>query len=263
MRASQPISGNAEFSSGQKIRDNEDYCTTSSIEILFILNAILAEKSLLTLYLGRSRRFLLTSILAIDSEKKELIMDCGVDESLNQLAQKSENLMCVTTQKRIKIEFNCFNLKIIHFEGHNAFRLDLPGSLKRIQRREFYRIATPVTNPATCSISLSQKDGKKSVEFNLSDISCGGMALLDQQTDLDLDPGTVFKHCQINLQEFGVIETNIQIRNAHTTILNNGISCQHAGCEFIGLPEKSRALIQRYISKLEQQARKFRNNNDF
>jgi flagellar brake protein len=260
MRASQPISGKSEFSSGQKNWDDEDFSTTSSIEIFFILNALLAEKSLLTLYPERSRRFLLTSILAIDSEKKELIMDYGINESLNQLAQKSESLMCVTTQKGIKIEFNCFNLKIIHFEGRNAFRMDLPGSLKRIQRRDFYRIATPVTNPATCSIPLSQKDGKKSVVFNLSDISCGGMTLLDQQANLD--PGAVFEHCQINLQEFGVIETTIQIRNAHTTILNNGISCQHAGCEFIGLPEKSRALIQRYISKLEQQARKFRNNND-
>jgi hypothetical protein len=88
MRASQPISGKAEFSSDQQKGDNENFSTTSSIEILFILNAILAEKLLLTLYLERSRRFLLTSILAIDSEKKELIMDCGVDESLNQLTQK-------------------------------------------------------------------------------------------------------------------------------------------------------------------------------
>lgn len=239
-----------------------DYSVNSQAEIYFFLNGIMQEKSLISLHFARdSHSAILSSILAIDSQKKRLIMDYGINETLNQIALKRGSVRCITSHKRIKIEFDCNNLQRIQFEGRRAFDADVPELLKRLQRRNFYRITTSITNPAVCTIPALRAHEEVSVICNLLDISCGGMALTDQpDTDSPLKTGMILEHCRIDLPGdedlFGSIETTIQIAYVSTVILNNGNTCPRIGCKFIDLSEKSRILIQRYIAKLEQQARK-------
>lgn len=243
-------------------QEEEAFNIASPVEIQFILNAIMEEKSAITLHLERSNQFILSTILAMDPVKRILIMDYGTDEILNQLVQRVGSLRCITSQNRIRIEFHCTNLTMVQFEGRAAFRVDIPANLLRIQRRNFYRIMTPITNSATCSIPLPQKKGKETALFNLSDISCGGIALIDSHAEIKLTPGTVFENCQLDLPQFGIIVITIQVRSIYTTLLKNGDTSQRAGCEFIELPEKSRALIQRYITRLEQQMRQFTSDDE-
>lgn len=244
--------------------DDQDFSIIAPTEILFILNAVREEKSLAGLYLVSNNRTILSSILDIDPEKKILIFDYGSDEPLNQLALRTGTLQCITTQNRIRIEFDCNNLQRIRFEDREAFSADFPVSLRRLQRRNFYRIATPVANPAVCSIPPPQQPEETSITFNLLDISCGGMALIGQpDADISLDIGMILGHCRIDLPEFGTIETTLWIRDTGTVILKNGLSCPRISCEFMELSEKSRALIQRYIIRLEQQERKLSSKMHF
>lgn len=247
----------------------QDYSVHSPTEIYFFLNGVMQEKSLISLHLSRdSRSIILSSILAINPQKKQLIMDYGVNEALNQIALKRDSLRCVTSHNRIRIEFNCNNLRRIQFEGRYAFSADMPESLKRIQRRNFYRIATPITNPAICIVPSLQPHEEISTVYNLLDISCGGMALIDQPgADTLLKVGMVLESCRIDLpgnnELFGSIEVTIRIVYIGSVILNNSCTYPRIGCEFIGLSEKSRLLIQRYITKLEQQARKLETESSF
>ena len=246
-----------------------DYSVHSRPEICFFLNGIMQEKSLISLYLARdSLSAILSSILAIDPQKKLLIMDYGINETLNQIALKRGYLRCITSHNRIRIEFDCDNLQRVQFEGRHAFSADIPESLKRLQRRNFYRVTTPITNPAVCTISSLRAPDEMPVAYSLLDISYGGMALIDQpDTDTLLKAGTRLEHCRIDLPGdgnlFGSIEASIQIAYVGTVILNNGNTCPRIGCEFINLSEKSRILIQRYIIKLEQQARKLETESGF
>ena len=240
----------------------ENFGVMSPIEIQFILKAVQQEKSLLSLFPERSSQFVLSSILAVDSDRNVLILDLGNDDTLNALLLKAGTVVCVTTQNRIKIEFRCEKLQPVNFDGRPAFITSIPRSLLRFQRRNFYRIMTPVSNPATCVIPML-KDGKQQSDavFNLFDVSCGGMALIDQHYALDLEPGKVFSGCQINLPEIDKILVTVAIRNSYAMTLKNGLTCQRAGCEFIGLSEDGRVLIQRYIIRLEQQERQFRRDD--
>ncbi|MCC6916488.1 flagellar brake protein [Nitrosomonas sp.] len=240
-----------------------DYNVNSLAEICFYLNGIMQEKSLISLQLARnSHSVILSSLLAVDPENKLLILDYGINETLNQMALKRGTLRCTTSHNRIRIEFDCDNLQHVRYEGRNAFSTTIPETLKRMQRRNFYRIATPLTNPAVCIIPSLEQDGETSLAFNLLDISCGGMALIDQPgAEISLKPGTLLERCQIDLPELGAFEATIRIVCVGTTILPNGDTCPRIGCEFIKLTEKSRMLIQRYITKLEQQARKYSTNS--
>ena len=236
-----------------------DYNIYSSTEICFYLNGIMQERSLISLcFIRNSSSVILSSMLAVDLEKKLLILDYGINETLNQMALKSGVLHCITSHNRIRIEFDCNNLQYIRFDDRNAFSADIPVSLKRLQRRNFYRIATPVANPATCTIPLLKQYEETFLILNLLDISRGGMALVDRpNTDISLEVGITLEQCQIELPGFDIIETTIRTVNISTAVLSNGSTCPRIGCEFVNLPEKSGVLIQRYIIWLEQQARKF------
>lgn len=234
---------------------NEEFRIHSEKDILFILRDIMQTKTLLSVYIGTSGNFFLTTILSIDPSHKTMIIDCGANEKINQLAIETKELIYVTTHNKVKIEFVCTPPKKTEFEGKPAFSVAIPNSLLRIQRRDNFRITTPITKPLKCVIPTSMNSNNASqTEITVLDISCGGIGAVDRQmeTSLNLAPGTVFDNCQINLPDIGVISTSITIRNSCTIKSHSGDTYHRIGCQFVGLPAKTEAMIQRYIIKQEQ-----------
>jgi len=221
-------------------------------DIQAILRDIMQRNTLVTVYFDQGNKFILTSILAIDSENEEMIIDYGINEKLNQKALSAKRVTFVTSQNRIKVEFVCENIKKILFEGNDAFMVNLPDSLVRMQRRHFFRVTTPSVHPLKCVIPLPKDYEFETAEVTLLDISCGGIAVIDHHPSISFDPGTIFENCQILLPNVGTIITNIKVRNTYEITLRNGLACKRAGCEFIRLPANMFAMIQRYIVKLEQ-----------
>lgn len=237
-------------------KDN-NYRIHSRADIYAILRDIMQRNTLVTVYFDQGNNFILTSILAIDSEKDEMVIDYGIEERLNRKALKSKRITFVTSQNRIKVEFACDSLRKIQFEGDDAFVVNLPETLVRMQRRNFFRVTTPTINPLKCVIPLPTDDESGIAEVTLLDISCGGIAVIDHHPKISFDPGTVFENCQISLPNIGTIIANIQVKNTYEITLRNGLACKRAGCEFIRLPANMFAMIQRYIVKLEQMQRNY------
>lgn len=221
-------------------------------DIQAILRDIMQRNTLVTVYFDQGNKFILTSILAIDSKNDEMIVDYGIDEKLNQKVLNAKRITFVTSQNRIKVEFTCDNIQKILFEGNHAFIVNLPDSLVRMQRRNFFRVITPAVHPLKCAIPLPIDYESDTAEVTLLDISCGGIAVIDHHPSVSFDPGTIFENCQISLPNVGTIIANIRVKNTYEITLRNGLACKRAGCEFIRLTAPMFAMIQRYIVKLEQ-----------
>lgn len=234
---------------------DENFTIHSEIEILYILRKIMQKNTLVTLYFNQGNQFILTSILAINTKRKEMLMDYGIDEALNKIALEKDKLIFITSQDRIKIEFACNTIRRVKFEDHDAFVVNIPDAIIRMQRRNHFRIATPISKPLKCTIPLSGESEKESAEITLLDISCGGIGVIDHHPVVSFDPGTVYDDCLINLPEIGTIKTSLEVKNTYEMTLKNGLACKRAGCEFISISETMRASVQRYIIKLEQQRR--------
>lgn len=234
------------------IAPEDSYAIHNESDIQFVLRGVMQEKTLITLYFDQGNSFILSSILAIDPRNKIMILDYGNDEKLNQKILNTAKLTCVTSQAKVKVEFKCSSIKKIQFQDNSAFMVDLPESLSRMQRRDFFRITTPTVKPLICIIPLPSEYESKTAEVVLLDISCGGIAVIDQHHIISFDPGTTFKNCQITLPEIGTITADIKVKNTYEVKLRNEITCKRAGCEFIKPPTKILAMIQRYIIKLEQ-----------
>tara|TARA_R110002073_G_scaffold320204_2_gene495528 strand:+ start:366 stop:1148 length:783 start_codon:yes stop_codon:yes gene_type:complete len=235
----------------QKEKD-ENFRIRTEIEVIFILRGIMKKNTLITLYYGDGNNFILTSILAIDVDKNEMVIDYGIEEKLNQIALLAPKLTFVTSQERIKVEFTCNTIRKIQFDGLDAFAVNIPESLVRMQRRNYFRISTPTVKPLKCIIPLPEENETRTAEVTLLDISCGGIGVIDHHPIISFDPGTIYKHCQIELPEIGTIDTTIQVKNTYEVTLRNGLACKRAGCAFLTLPVKMQAMIQRYIVKQER-----------
>lgn len=227
----------------------------SRMEILYILRAIQHKNELVTAYFNQGNDFILTSIVDVDADFGTLILDFGVNEALNLRAMASDRIILVTTQDRVKVQFVVDGLVQVAHLGRPAFKASLPNELLKLQRREYYRLSTPLINPIKCAMIKS--DGGK-IEVTIADISLGGIAIANYQSLISFEIGDKFAACRIVLPDIGTVNTGIEIRNEHEVTMKNGLKVERAGCMFIDLPSSQQAMIQRYIIKLDRERRAIR-----
>lgn len=232
--------------------DNSNYMIHSRMEILYVLRAIQQKHELVTAYFNQGNDFILTSILNVDAENNSLILDYGADDSLNKRALASDKIAMVTAQERVKVQFVAERMEASEHLGRPAFKIGIPDDLLKLQRREYYRLATPVTNPVKCTLT---KPGGKKADVVVFNISLGGIAISNYQNLIEFEVCDTFAGCRIVLPEIGTVTTGIEIREEREILLKNGAKTHRAGCMFIDLPPSQQAMIQRYIIKLERERR--------
>lgn len=229
-----------------------NYMIHSRMEILYILRAIQHKNEFVTAYFNQGNDFILTSIIDVSAGSDTLMLDLGADEALNRRALESDRLVLVTSQDRVKVQFVAEGMEQTTYQGRPAFKTKIPAELLKLQRREFYRLSTPLFNPIKCA--MSRIDGTR-LEATIADISLGGIAITNYQDQITFAPGERFVNSRILLPDIGTVTTDIEIRNEHEVTMKNGVNIQRAGCMFINLPSGQQAMIQRYIIKLDRERR--------
>jgi c-di-GMP-binding flagellar brake protein YcgR len=194
-----------------------------------------------------------TSLLHVDPDSDTLILDRSVSREQNERIAAARQVRCETSLDKIRILFALEGLSETSFEGGTALRAAIPKSLIRLQRREFYRMATPLTNPVRALIALPAELGGGTADFPLSDISVGGIAIFDNKLQLGTTIGATLKNCRIDLPEVGMITCSLQVRNSIDMTLLNNKSTRRLGCQFSDISRGNLAGVQRYITKLERE----------
>lgn len=233
--------------------EEKKYLVQSPIEILSVLRTIMQRNALVTLHFDSGDDSILTSILDIDSERGELVMDSGDNQKLNQQAIAEKSLICTTAHDEVKIKFVCDGIRKTRFNQKEALGAKLPDALLRLQRRENFRVATPLAKPLKCVIKLPAGQGPATAELILLDISCGGMAVIDHHPRISLEPGDAYSDCRIDLPDIGAVTFRMRVKESFPYTLKNGLTCMRAGCEFVSMPQNMLILVQRYITRLQQE----------
>ncbi|MCE9638735.1 MAG: flagellar brake protein [Betaproteobacteria bacterium] len=233
--------------------DYHQYAVGSRLEISQILHAIMRQAALITASIGDD--FFLTSIVQIDDAAGCLMLECERNGRFADRILSRQRLLCSTTLEKIKIQFVCEDIALATCEGRDAFRIALPQDLLRLQRREYFRMATPVTVPVKCTMTVPHNDGNTNVQLSLVDISCGGIAMLTPPELFTPALGAVYD-CGIHLPGTAVLRTRVQARNAFMMNLANGKSVQRSGFAYVDLRESMLSIVQRYILALERQRKK-------
>jgi c-di-GMP-binding flagellar brake protein YcgR len=230
-----------------------DYEVESRREIVALLRQISEKNQLIRVLIKGEADVCVTSLLEVDPDTGTLIIDRSINHEQNARIAASNKVMCETSLDKIRIVFGLQGLRETRFEGSIAIAADIPATLIRLQRREFYRMPTPVTSPVRATIPLPAELGGGTAVFPLADISCGGIAILDNKHQLGTTIGETYLNCRIELPEIGPVTTSLQIRNSlDMTLLNNKTS-RRLGCEFVDISRGNLAAVQRYITRLERE----------
>ena len=233
-------------------QDNERYLVHSRLEITAILRSLIEHSALVTVYFGERGEFIVTALLAVNSEFEELVFDCGAGQVLNAHLLESSRLTLVTQLDHIRIQFVANRAEATIFEQAPAFRIRLPDALTRLQRRENYRLKIPLSQPVSCTLQLDPQRDDSAVAIRICDVSGGGIALIDYPSSLELVPGTVYQGCHIDLREIGRVTTDIEIVHVMEKVGRNAVRTRLCGCRFKNVPNAMVTLIQRYINKIER-----------
>ena len=223
---------------------------TSPSEIRFVMHYISEKGNRVALYYGNENDFILTTLLAVDDTG--LWLEQSTNDSDNRRVAESNKLTFVSSHLQIKVQFTINQAISMVYQDYPAFYLPLPDSLYRLQRREYYRLTTPVNNPLRFVIAGDPRTKKQNREFIVMDVSCGGVGLICLETDIDLTPGQSYSGCQIDLPELGTIKATIEIKNLVLLTLKSGMTQKRAGCEFKNLDGASIILLQRYVTNMQR-----------
>jgi c-di-GMP-binding flagellar brake protein YcgR len=229
-----------------------DFEVESRREIFSLLRGIGEKNQLIRMLIQGEADVCVTSILDVDEHSNTVLLDCSIDTEQNKRILGSRRLSFETSLDKVRILFAADHIEATVFEGNPAFKIAIPPTLIRLQRREYYRIATPVTNPVRVTIALPAELGGLT-SFPLADISCGGIAMLDNRMILGDTIGKHYADCKIDLPEMGQVKTGLQVRNSLDLTLLNNKTNRRLGCEFINIPRGMLAEVQRYITRLERE----------
>ncbi|HEY5762221.1 MAG TPA: flagellar brake protein [Rhodocyclaceae bacterium] len=234
--------------------DYSKYLLYSRTEIRFLIRSIIQKGALITLHFDHGKAFILTALIAISDDGNWIYLDYGGSEEMNQRALQAEKLIAATMLDKVKIQFSLSGLQATQASGRPVFAAHLPETVLRLQRREFFRLPTPIANPWMCRTTL-RIDGEaaQDLDINLLDISGGGVGLMMPTTfQGKLPVGTLLPDCHITLPEEGAIHTTLCVRNAFASSNRAGQPYLRMGCEFVDLPGTALTLIQRYITRVER-----------
>ena len=224
----------------------------SRAEIAMVLRGLQDHVAQTTVFFNEGKDMLITSVAAVATD--HVILDFGPSSEMNRKALIAEKHFCVTSLDKVRVQFILRKFAQVDDRGRPAFRCNLPDEVLRLQRREFYRLITPIARPLQCKVTVPLPNGTEySHAAHIFDISGGGMGISAPPEQIPFITGMTLPQCRIDLPEVGSVTGALQVRSLFDIVLRNGARTRRAGCEFINLPGPMMTLIQRYIIKVERE----------
>lgn len=239
-------------SNAQPSIDLSQYTLTSSVEVIHHLRGIVQQGQMVTIFSNKGKSFILSRILDLDVAKGTMVLDWGANEHSNRMFLESGRNVYVCSPAGVKTQFVTGQPRQIHYDTGPAFEVDLPQQVIKLQRREFFRIPTPIVTPVFCEF-LNHAAG--TLRFPLADISLGGVALvLSVAQAAQLQVAESYQ-VSIELKPFGVLLVQMEVRHLIPVQHKNGQETVRTGCRFTNMNAQRETLVQRYVANLERERR--------
>lgn len=237
------------------VDSDERYALRDPLQVRRTLQVLSDRRTLISAYLAGREPSFPTAILGMADDADWLLLDGNVRDAVNHRLQQAPHLHCIAQIERVDVRFRLYGHTLIQHQGRAAFRVPLPDSVIYRQRREFYRLETPVGESPWCVIRARADDGETAAfEFRIADISCGGLALMSADHDALFRLAQCHAHCELHLPGLPPVAVALEVRSIVRQTLANGAEALRIGMRFaIPLRSGAEAAIQRYILRIERE----------
>lgn len=235
--------------------DEEQFIVQNQKQIIQILNDLAKHHEMLKVSFNNDTY--LTNVISVDANNHAVYLDIGIDESFNNRLLASHHVV-FSKDDGIRIKWTSAQVSLATLKDGKAIKIALPQKLMRLQRREFFRLATPIVNPVPCIIPIvdeANPDSERALELTLVDVSLGGVgAIAADPLDELFVIGASFNQCKINFPEVGETSLMLQVRNITAITMKDGVIRHRIGLQFISPSRGNEGLINRYTYNLERQS---------
>ena len=238
--------------------NDTEFRVHSRKEMLSILQELVEKGTHVALYYDAAYNFIMTIVLAATEDG--IWLDVGPFSPDNKRVLLSDKLTLVSLHQHVKIQFEVHEIQSALFDDAEAFFIELPEYLVRIQRRDFFRLSTPQGTPIKCLIPFRphNPDGPEEQsaairEFPVFDISGGGVSLLCEEGETGLQPGKEFQNCRITLPDIGVLTATLLVKNNIRFTTTDNMVKIRVGCELRHPSNREQDMLHHYINQLQSE----------
>lgn len=217
-------------------------------EIVWMLRQLAIEKDFLKVTFGRHGQSIISYVLHVDEGNGVFLFDYGAGDIDNRILLASSEILFSGMLEGIHVRFLCGKPEPHFYDGFSAFKVALPKSLYRIQRRQHFRVEMPIANPFICSATLPDQ---RRIDFNIVDLSLTGVRLRPTDTLTgELAIGATLTDAVLDFRDLGMVESDLNIVHVQR---NQHFSDQiwHIGCRFTALLKAKEPEVQRLITYME------------
>ena len=223
---------------------------TGQRPIQFLLAGLAEHHAPFTIHLQPGEAHFNTMLLAAPPESGKLIFDCSGSQDMNRHVLMTEHLGFAGRPGGIQIQFSTARATEVIHAGARAFSVGLPKFVLRLQRRESFRIETPISRPLRFRSMLPS--GNR-LELVTHDISCAGIGLTATSLPDELAIGLTLAQCAFALpEEKHDFLVSCTVRHITEQATRNSQQWR-IGLAFETLPFAEESRIQRYIARVEHE----------
>lgn len=230
--------------------DDDRYGLHGQMEIRALLHDLLHARQAISVEYGERRESLLTTLLSVGREG--FVFDFGVDPASSDrlLAEKRLRFSC--RPDGILVRFDATAPQRVAWENGVACWVPLPQRIVRLQRREYFRVNTPIAKPI--GVTVNTPGGE--LAMYLHDLSVGGAGLSLPGTPPPLSVSDRWPGVKIRLDRGDPIKIDLAIRHVTPIAVGNAKPMTRIGVSFPEISRQHEAALQRWIILIEQERRK-------
>ncbi|MBE9610126.1 flagellar brake protein [Chitinilyticum piscinae] len=229
--------------------DISPFVQQAPLAIGYELRQLAAHNVPIAVYFNNGQGMMITRVLDVDNKAREFIFDLAGHEPTNAALSQANRILLVAAPEGVKVQFTIQAAKRCTFEGKPAFVAPFPVDLIKLQRREYFRLPTPLANPYRCSVMLP--DGRKT-GLELHDLSLGGFGCwVPDGLQASFEPGSLFPEAWFEMGPLGQLKLAFEVRSLRELDRGN-VKRWFVGAKFDGLSRNAEAAIQRLLVQLER-----------
>ncbi|MFC3395846.1 flagellar brake protein [Brenneria rubrifaciens] len=231
---------------------NEQFVKRNKLAICATLREL--KKNDTAVMINHSHGQFISKILEVMPNNDIFVFDLGSVEHENSRALYAGSLSFVAEPAGAKVEFKAEIVRTVDFQGFPAFTAAIPEQLYFIQRRNYFRINTPLWPPLICRGELPDESH---FQFTIKDLSLGGLSLCtDRDTSDLLKQGDIIEKVEMDLDEYGFFCVDLQFigQSAVKAVDNKGEIklTQRLSFKFLALSAAQERDLQQIIFDLER-----------
>lgn len=222
-------------------------------QIRLLLQQLIDARPPVTVYPDPQHSFV-SRILALVEDDDALLLDSSQDADMNRRVLQSNALRCVTELGKIRIQFKLDGVDAEESDGHTLFNAWVPPEILRFQRREFFRLETPLQNRPQCRLNLRDAAGRPdTLQAPVIDIGAGGLAVAIADGEASFSVGERLHGCSLELSGAPPLALNLEVRDIGSQRFPSGIVRQRIGFRFHNLSADTVTRLERYVLKAQRE----------